>query len=182
MLWNCGIPYNSDKRVESGIKYSLANSSLNGHTCAMKENLIDHIIKILDVPKEDVENSIINLNCRKEIVIEKQEEQEWIYLYPFYKAEQNIAEKLRNLIKAKNNKYIKNLENEMKKQEKILDIELSEKQKEAIETVNENNVCIITRRTRNRKNNNNQRNNCTLRIKRNEGCIMCTNSVEQQKE
>lgn len=120
----------------------------------MKENLIGYVIQILDVQKEDVENSIINLNGRNEIVVEKQEA-EWIYLYPFYRAEQNIAEKLIHLMKAKNSKHIKNFANEMKKQEKLLDIELSEKQKEAIETVNENNVCVITRRPRNWKNYNN---------------------------
>ena len=121
----------------------------------MKENLIGYVIQILDVQTEDVENSIINLNGRNEIVVEKQEEAEWIYLYPFYRAEQNIAEKLIHLMKAKNSKHIKNFANEMKKQEKLLDIELSEKQKEAIETVNENNVCVITRRSRNWKDYNN---------------------------
>ena len=115
----------------------------------MRQKLITYVMQILEVAKEDVENSIINLYGRKEIIIEKQDEEEWIYLYPFYKAEQNIAEKLAILMKVKNSKYIKNFANEMKKQEKLLDIELSEKQKEAIETVNENNVCVITRRTRN---------------------------------
>lgn len=149
MAMELGLPYNSDKRIESGIKYSLINSSVNGHTCVLKQNLIGYVIQILEVSKEDIENSIINLYGRKEIIIEKQDEEEWVYLYPFYKAEQNIAEKLAVLMKAKNSKYIKNFTNEMKKQEKLLDIELSEKQKEAIETVNENNVCVITRRTRN---------------------------------
>ena len=45
----------------------------------------------------------------------------------------------------------------MKKQEKLLDIELSEKQKEAVEAINDNNVCIITGGPGTRKNNNNKR-------------------------
>ena len=38
----------------------------------------------------------------------------------------------------------------------MIDIKLSEKQKEAIEMVNNNNVCIITGGPRNRKNYNNK--------------------------
>ena len=69
---------------------------------------------------------------------------EWIYLYPTYKAEENIAEHLIKMQKHKNIKKIDNIDNELKKQEKIYGIKLSEKQKEAIHLVNNNNVCVIT--------------------------------------
>lgn len=55
-----------------------------------------------------------------------------------------MAEKLLQLQKAKNIKKVKNIETEILKQEKTLDIILSEEQKQAIELVNENNVCVIT--------------------------------------
>ena len=89
--------------------------------------------------------------------MEKREEEEWVYLYPFYKAEKNIAEKIQILMSSKNTKHIKNFQNEMRKQEKLLDIELSEKQKEAVEAINDNNVCIITGGPGTRKNNYNKR-------------------------
>ena len=110
---------------------------------------------MLDVESEYIKNSLINLNVKKEIMIEKREDNEWIYLYPFYKAEQNIAEKIKVLISCKNSKFIKNFDNECKKQDKLLDIKLSEKQKEAVEAVNDNNVCIITGGPRDRENNHN---------------------------
>ena len=96
-----------------------------------------------------IEDNIINLNVASEIHIVKQNDEEFVFLEPLYKAEKNIAERLIALRDCNNTKFIKNFENEIKKNEKKLDIELSEKQKEAIETVNENNVCVITRRTRN---------------------------------
>ena len=99
---------------------------------------------MLDVTSEEISDCFINLVGRNQIVIEKRDDTEWIYLYPFYKAEQNIAEKIYMLVNSKNTKKIKNFKQEMKKQEKNLDIELSEKQKEAVEAVNENNVCVIT--------------------------------------
>ncbi len=67
-----------------------------------------------------------------------------MYLYPFYKAEKNISEKLVALDKASNLKKVKNIKEEILKQEQKLDIILSEKQKEAVTSVNEDNVCIIT--------------------------------------
>ena len=94
--------------------------------------------------KRQIEDSLINLNVRNEIEIEIREKVEWIYLYPFYRAEQNVAEKIVLLEKADNVKKIKGFEKKLKRQEKITGIELSEKQKEAIIEVNENNVCVIT--------------------------------------
>lgn len=154
MAIDIGLPFNSQKRIESGIKYSIMLSSYNGNTCVAKENLIQFVICLLDVASEEIEDCLINLKATKQIVIEEKTQEEWVYLYPFYKAEANIAEKLKDLLKAKNIKKVANFEKELKMQENKLDIELSEKQKEAIISVNENNVCIITGGPRNRKNNN----------------------------
>ena len=144
MAMDLGLPYNSDNRIESGIKYALILATYNGHTCIPKENLIKFVIEMLDVNREDIENCIVNLTAREQIITEKRDDDEWTFLYPFYRAEQNIAEKIKTMISVRNSKKIKNFTNEMKIQEKILDIDLSEKQREAIEAVNDNNVCIIT--------------------------------------
>jgi len=67
-----------------------------------------------------------------------------VYLYYYYMVEENIASKLLTLDKARNIKKIPHLNKEIKESEKETNIFLSEKQKEAIEAVNNNNVCIIT--------------------------------------
>ena len=144
MAMDLGIEYNNNKRIESAIKYSLVLSSYNGHTCVIKENLIKFVVDILDVQIEDIEEALINLNAKEEIVLEKRDEEVWAYLYPFYKAEKNITEKLVALDKSNNIKKVKNIKEEILKQEQKLDIILSEKQKEAVTSVNEDNVCIIT--------------------------------------
>ena len=139
-----GLPYNSHKRIESGIKYGLILATYNGHICIEKSNLIQFVIDVLDVNSEDIEDCLINLLGKNQIIIEKRDDEEWVYLYPFYKAEQNIAEKIKALEASKNYKEIKNFLQVMKKQEKKLDIVLSDKQKEAVQAINDNNVCIIT--------------------------------------
>ena len=149
MAMDLGLPYNSEKRIESGMKYGLILATYNGHTCIAKENLIQFVVDTLEVGREDIENCFINLRGKKEIIVETRDDVDWIYLYPFYKAEQNVAEKMQALLACKNSKYIRNFESERRKQEKLLDIVLSDKQKEALEAVNENNVCIITGGPRN---------------------------------
>ncbi len=145
MAIDIGIPKDAEKRIASGIKYSLIRISYNGHTCVKKESLITFVCDLLGVTNKDVENCLINLNVNKQIVIEKQEEGlELVYLYEFYKAEYNIAERIISLRDSENTKHIKKFKQELKKIEEQTSIELSEKQKEALEAINENNVCIIT--------------------------------------
>ncbi len=144
MAMELGISQDNTKRIKSGIKYSLIQVSLNGHTCAIKENLIQFVQDLLKVEREVIEDNIINLKVTGEIIVEEQEEEEWVYLPPFYRAEYNIAEKLIGLMKCENSKKIKKFNAELKKIEKDTDLELSDKQKEAIQLVNDNNVCIIT--------------------------------------
>ena len=144
MALDLGISYDNEKRVTSGIKYGLIRATNNGHTCVLKINLIEFVINLLDVMAENVEDGLINLKVKNEIVVENRENEEYVYLYSFYQTEEEIAFRIKRLQKAKNVKRISNLESKLKKVEKQSSIELSEKQKESLKLVNENNVTIIT--------------------------------------
>lgn len=145
MALDLGINYDNEKRIRSGIKYALIRATYNGNSTVIKENLEQFVISLLDVTKEMVEDGLIELRAKDEIVIEKRNKnEEWIYLSNFYYTEQEIAIRIKRLQQANNIKKIKNIENILKKIEANSKIELSEKQKEAIELVNENNVTIIT--------------------------------------
>lgn len=144
MALSLGISYDNEKRVKSGIKYGLIRSTNNGHSCVLKTNLIEFVILLLDVTTENVEDNLISLNTNNEIVIEKRENDEYIYLYSYYSTEEEIAFRIKRLQNAKNMKKIVGIEKELKKVEKESKIELSEKQKEAVKLINENNVVIIT--------------------------------------
>lgn len=89
-----GIPGDSDNRIKSGIKYALLISSYNGHTCVLKDNLVEYVKSILNVNEENILNNLINLNGLNEIVIENKEDGCFVYLEPLYRAEQNISTKL----------------------------------------------------------------------------------------
>ena len=144
MALDLGINYDNEKRVQSGIKYGLLRSTYNGHSCVLKNNLIEFVINILDVTTENVEDNLINLKMKNELVIEDRENKEYVYLYNFYNTEEEIVMRIKRLQNSKNMKRIKNIDTSLKKVENNSSIELSEKQREAVTLVNDNNVIIIT--------------------------------------
>lgn len=139
-----GFDINNYKRIKCGIKYSLLKITYNGHCCTLEENLIKYVKDLLKVEYDDIEHCLIDLNVKEEIVIEKREEENWVYSKELYEAEANIASKLIVLESAKNIKKISGFNEELEKIEKVGNIKLSSKQKEAIQAVNSNNVVIIT--------------------------------------
>ena len=144
MAIELGIEKENQKRVKSGIKYALIKITYNGHCCTLKENLIEYVKTLLNVNESIIEDGIINLKVNNEIVVEDRDGEEWVYLYSFYKAENQIAERIIKLDKSKNIKKVSNIEKELRLVEERTDILLSEKQKESIRAINDNNVTIIT--------------------------------------
>lgn len=145
MALELGTDETSLKRIQSGIKYSLIQTTYNGHSCVLLQNLEEYTQNLLDVSLNEIEENIINLKAKGEIVIEERDdEDEWIYLESFYNTENAICNRLIKLEQYENSKYVKGIEDEIEKVEKNNIIQLSDKQKEAIKAVNDNNVTIIT--------------------------------------
>ena len=144
MALDLGMDYTNSERISNGIKYGLTIITNNGHTCVEKQNLMLFMIELLNISEDLIESEFINLRAKEKIVIEKRDDIEWVYLYEYYKAELNIAERLLLLNQAKNIKHISRIDKELKLLENKEDIILSEKQIEAIKEINDNNVCVIT--------------------------------------
>ena len=144
MAIKLGIDRESQKRITSGIKYALIKITYNGHCCTLKENLIEYVKQLLGVSTEVIEEGLLTLKVNDDIVVENRDGEQWVYLYSFYRTEKNIAERIIKLQQAKNTKKFNNIEKELKLVEEKTDMLLSEKQKEAIKMINENNVTIIT--------------------------------------
>mgnify|MGYP005754865085 CR=1 FL=1 len=144
MALKMGMDVENDKRIRSGIKYALKLSTNNGHCTVLYENLLQFVKDLLGVSEEMIENNMIYLQTKKEIVLEDREKQEWVYLANYYQAEKNVAENLIALDEYTNVKEIQGFERKLKKIEKTSDIELSEKQREAVVAIQNHNVCVIT--------------------------------------
>jgi exodeoxyribonuclease V alpha subunit len=106
--------------------------------------LLDFAETLLQISASTIDIFINQLKVKGTIVVEERDEEEWVYLREFYEAEVFVAGKLIRLDNVKNRKQIANIKEKLEKQEISNKIELSEKQREAIYTVNKNNVCVIT--------------------------------------
>lgn len=149
-----GVETDDEQRIIYGIKYGLLLATYNGHTCVIKNNLLDFVSTLLQISESTISEFLKQMKVKGIIVIENRDEEEWVYLTEYYEAEVFIAGKLIRLDNVKNRKHISNIEEKLEKIEKLNEIELSDKQKEAIYTVNKNNVCVITGGPRYRKNHN----------------------------
>lgn len=145
MALDMGMEYDNEKRVRSGIKHALiVATAYNGHCAVIYENLIKFVNELLGIREENIEDTLINMKAKNELIIEERNNEEWVYLYEYYKAEKNIAGKLIELDNYRNIKKLDKFKKELNLFEKKLNIELSDKQKEAINAINEHNVCVIT--------------------------------------
>lgn len=144
MALDLGIEYNNEKRIRSGIKHALMLMTYNGHCCTRYENLVEFVKKLLNVSENEIEDTLINMKAKEDIVLEERDNSEWVYLEDYYKAETEIANRLIDLDSYSNIKKIDKFDKELRIFEKKSSIELSQKQIEAIEAINENNVYVIT--------------------------------------
>ena len=116
-----GFEVNNYKRIKCGIKYSLVKITYNGHCCTLEANLIKYVKELLKVEDDDIEHCLIDLNVKEEIVIEKREDENWVYSKEIYDAEANIASKLILLDSAQNIKRIAGFDSELEKIEKEIE-------------------------------------------------------------
>ncbi len=139
-----GINNDDEQRITYGIKYSLLIASYNGHTCVLRSNLLDFTSTLLQISESTIDIFINQLKVKELIVVEERDDEEWVYLKEFYDAETFIASKLLILDNVKNRKKIDFIEEKLAKQEEHEKIELSDKQREAVYSINKHNVCVIT--------------------------------------
>lgn len=154
MALEVGVNINSYERIGAGIRYALLLASYNGNTCVEKESLYEFVMQKLDVESKYIDEVIINLKSVGKIDIEEFDGKEWFFLQEFAKVESNISQRLYMMLRTKNIKHLKSFEADLDKEETLLDITLSDKQKEALKEVNNSNVSIITGGPGTRKNNN----------------------------
>lgn len=139
-----GVNQDDEQRIIYGIKYGLLLATYNGHTCVLKQNLLDFTGTLLEISPSTIEIFINQLKVKGTLVVEERDDDDWVYLREYYDAETFVAGKLIRLDNVKNRKQITKIDEKIENQEKQTDIELSDKQKEAIKAVSKNNVCVIT--------------------------------------
>lgn len=65
-----GVEQDNYKRIRSGIKYGLEKIGLNGNSCVLYDNLLKYEKDLLRVDVDNIEDALINMKAKEEIVIE----------------------------------------------------------------------------------------------------------------
>lgn len=138
-----GVDRLSEDRLKAGILYVLKKNLINGHTCLPKEKLAEVSVNLLECSLEQFNTTLTALSDVFSIVQSLVGGREFIFLPEYHKAEKYIAARLGAI---KN--YIPSVtpiaELEIDRCENILGIKFGEKQREAIHSVVENGLLILT--------------------------------------
>ncbi|MBQ9941231.1 MAG: ATP-dependent RecD-like DNA helicase [Clostridia bacterium] len=137
-----GYAPDSENRICAAIKYVLNfNSASNGHVYLPREKLAEAVSKLIDVPVENIQKSITNMETTGQIIIEKNDA---VYLFGAYNAEKYCALKLSLLSKINLFSTTENIDEIISATEEEEGIQYSSLQKKAIRNAIINAVSILT--------------------------------------
>lgn len=134
-----GIEKDRFIRLRSGILYTLNKLSESGHCFAVREQLIDTAVKLLDVESPELEITLDEMLRTGDVI----RDEEAIYLPPFYFSETGCAKRLLNLLKAKR-EIDSDVNVVMEKVIRQTGISYDEIQMEAIRTAFVSKVMVLT--------------------------------------
>src|SRR5512139_2347789 len=142
---NIGIDPSSLIRAKAGVIYVLNQLTEDGHVYYPEPELIRKAEEILKVDQDIITKAIGDLSREKEIVIEDADDtHKAVYLSPFYVAETGVCYLLKRLQGSPSTIRPINQEKAIEWVQQKLNMELAEKQKEAILLAASSKVLIIT--------------------------------------
>ncbi|CZR95365.1 MULTISPECIES: ATP-dependent RecD-like DNA helicase [Clostridioides] len=139
-----GIDKNSKDRVCQGILYTLNKSLSNGHTYLPEHILIQDSEKLLELKGEIIKECIMMLVYNQKIHIEKVNNENLIYLMPYYLAENGVCSQIVKLSQYEFEDLKIDIDSEINILEEDKKIKLAEKQILAVKESINSGVLIIT--------------------------------------
>ena len=134
-----GIEKTDEKRIIAIIKYIMNIYLYNGHTYVEKEELLKFLLKNIELGYEYLEDILNKLEMSDYLVINEN----IVTLKSIDYAEECIVEKILEIIDSDID-IIPDFDKLLEKQEKNSKIKLTKDQKKAIQSINNNNISIIT--------------------------------------
>ena len=139
-----GIDKNSKDRICQGILYTLNKSLSNGHTYLPEHVLIQDSEKLLELNGEIIKECLMMLVYNQKIHIEKVNNENLIYLMPYYLAENGVCSQIVKLSQYEFEDLKIDIDNEINVLEEDKKIKLAEKQILAVKESVNSGVLIIT--------------------------------------
>ncbi len=138
-----GIRMDSDYRVQCGLLYILTQATMEGHVYLPRERLLSRASELLLVEIDDVDSQLMNMMMEKKIVIKETGAESRIYASQYYYMELNAAKMLLDL-NVKTPLSETEYKQVLRRVEKLAELKLDEKQREAVLESVMNGLLIIT--------------------------------------
>jgi len=139
-----GTARDAPERIEAAVEYTLSEAADDGHVYLPRALLISKCAEMLEVETDRVHQAIDKLARRELVVVEGGDEEEAVFLTPFYYAEVGVANRLKRIKSTPSRMDPQKVENLLSRLEKQTTIDYSSEQKEAIRAALMSKIIILT--------------------------------------
>ncbi len=140
-----GIETESPHRVRAGLKYVLSQKAEEGHVFLFRPELTSTCQEMLELSEAAISEGISALVAAEEIISETVEEQDAIFLAPFYYAEVGVANTIGKMLQSISGPLNQtNFDRVINQIQRSLAIHLADGQKKAIQTSLCSQVMVLT--------------------------------------
>ncbi|WP_312433472.1 SF1B family DNA helicase RecD2 [Lacrimispora sp.] len=138
-----GIFTDSDFRIKCGVQYTLLQATANGHTYLPEEELLSQTSELLKIEPSFIEKHLMDMQLDKRLVIRELEGKRIVYASQYYYMELNVAKMLHDL-NIRGRMPEEEIQAQLLKLQKEEQIELDEKQVQAVVEAVNSGLLIIT--------------------------------------
>ena len=138
-----GISRSAPERVAAGLLHTLEQAEQSGHLCLHKERFIQKAVELLhthELTRMVVAKQAFEMLQAGRLVLYR----DHVYRPIMAKAENGVAQCVREMLQRKNLPFMGDLDDEIDQQEKELGFTLAEEQRQAIKTALASPICIIS--------------------------------------
>ena len=138
-----GIPRTAPERVAAGLLHTLEVAEQKGHLCLNKEHFVQQALELLRTPglnRMTVANVAFEMLKADRLALY----QSHVYRPVMAKAEDGVAQCVREMLQRSSLPYIGDLDDEIDQQQEELGFTLAEEQRQAVKTALASPICIIS--------------------------------------
>lgn len=138
-----GISRSAPERVAAGLLHTLEQAEQSGHLCLHKERFIQKAVELLhthELTRMVVANQAFEMLQAGRLVLYR----DHVYRPVMAKAENGVAQCVREMLQRDNLPYMGDLDDEIDRQQEELGFALAEEQRQAVKTALASPICIIS--------------------------------------
>lgn len=139
-----GVAKDDENRIKSGVRFTLGYFASEGNTFLPQSFLSEKTADLLEVSIEKIDDVLVEMAFQGDIHIDRLENRNVVYLFPYYMAEQNVCKCLGSLNSAILKPIGSDLDSLIRVTENVSGIKLSENQKDAVKNSLQHGVSVIT--------------------------------------